>query len=93
MNERIRNHRGKIEQAGIDTPVIQTGLPGGMSMLREETGAWTIRDSEGYVRGLGRDPQGAIFAVFRVGEVRSVLTGWNSFNKQREEEDGLRGGE
>lgn len=81
MHERrVSRPRRKSEQA-IIAPVIQTGLPGGMSMAREETGVWIIRDLEGQVRGMGRDPEGAIFAVFKIGEVRSVLSGWNSFQQ------------
>ncbi len=89
MNEKARNYRQKAKGAGTDAPVVKTGLPDGMSMVRE-TGVWTIRDSEGQVRGLGRDPQGAIFAVFKVGEIRSVLNNWNSFQlviKEGEEID------
>lgn len=81
MNERVKRRSEKAKRASVDALVANTGLPGGMSMLREQTGAWTIRDSEGQVRGLGRDPEGAIFAVFKVTEVRSVLSDWNSFQQ------------
>ncbi|MEK7551613.1 MAG: hypothetical protein AAB532_03355 [Patescibacteria group bacterium] len=89
MTEIVRGHRGQIEPVGTNTPIVETGLPGGMTMARGEAGGWIIRDSEGQVQGLGRDPEGAIFAVFKVGEVYGVLNGWNSFNRKREEGEGL----
>ncbi len=89
MNERrVSRPRRKSEQV-IVVPIVETGLPGGMTMARGEAGGWIIRDSEGQVQGLGRDPEGAIFAVFKVGEVYGVLNGWNSFNRKREEGEGL----